>query len=259
MHSSWFTHKRHETHQHCEVHRPFSAKQHAYITTSIYPLQETFTQNQAPLSRSPPECVNYTTHVAIQPSGKWEGSQLVLTTTRFHWQSKCAWGAKNSSASEQLKRLISSLRNSRAASVNSSRLVQRLVPASVNSSRLVQRLVPAAVSSSRLVQRLVPASVNSSRLVQRLVPASVSSSRLVQRLVPAAVSSSRLVQRLVPAAVSWSRLVQRLVPASVNSSRLVQKLVPASVNSSRLVQRLVPASESWSGLVQTYLSFRELV
>ena len=32
------------------------------------------------LSRSPPECVNNTTHVAIQPSGKWEGSQLVLTT-----------------------------------------------------------------------------------------------------------------------------------------------------------------------------------
>ena len=31
---------------------------------------------------------------------------------RFHWQSRCAWGAKNSSASEQLKRLISSLGNS---------------------------------------------------------------------------------------------------------------------------------------------------
>ena len=70
----------------------------------------------------PPECVNNTTHVAIQPSGKWEGSRLVLTTNhiwywpRFHWQSRCAWGAKNSSASEQLKHPIWSLGNSRAQS-----------------------------------------------------------------------------------------------------------------------------------------------
>ena len=31
LHSSWYTHKRYETYQHCEVHRPFSAKQHTYI------------------------------------------------------------------------------------------------------------------------------------------------------------------------------------------------------------------------------------
>ena len=43
MYSSWYTHKRYETHQHCEVHTLFSAKQHVYMTTSIYPLQETFT------------------------------------------------------------------------------------------------------------------------------------------------------------------------------------------------------------------------
>ena len=30
---------------------------------------------------APPECINNTTHVAIQPSGKWEDSWLVLTTT----------------------------------------------------------------------------------------------------------------------------------------------------------------------------------
>ena len=29
--------------QHCEVHTPFSGKQDAYITTSMYPLEETFT------------------------------------------------------------------------------------------------------------------------------------------------------------------------------------------------------------------------
>ena len=32
---------------------------------------------------------------------------------RFHWQSRCAWGAKTSSASEQLKHPIWSLGNSR--------------------------------------------------------------------------------------------------------------------------------------------------
>ena len=31
------------TQRHCEVHRLFSGKQHAYITKLIYPLQETFT------------------------------------------------------------------------------------------------------------------------------------------------------------------------------------------------------------------------
>ena len=42
LHSSWYIHKRYETHQHCEVRTPFSAKHHADIT-STYPLQETFT------------------------------------------------------------------------------------------------------------------------------------------------------------------------------------------------------------------------
>jgi len=54
--------------------------------------------------------------VVIQPSEKSEGSWLVLTTAGTGLDSsdsRCAQGAKNVSANEQLKHLILSLGNSR--------------------------------------------------------------------------------------------------------------------------------------------------
>ena len=59
-------------------------------------------------------------HLYNNPSFKWILINVIqiiviyiIYWPRFHWQSRCVGGAKNSSASEQLKPLISSLGNSR--------------------------------------------------------------------------------------------------------------------------------------------------
>ena len=67
-------------------------------SASKYPLQETFTSNQALASRNPPGCVNNTRLVVLQPSLKMRG-HLAFTDhcwqwPRFHWQQMCLGSQK---------------------------------------------------------------------------------------------------------------------------------------------------------------------